>query len=101
MSHDAGAICQCVSDHRPPVLEFERHHIHPLGLGGPDVPENTVWVCGTTHQNVHELIRVMFRAGRALTDHELSQLEDRPVSRYAAQLARAGYLLATQPQEPR
>ncbi len=97
MSHDHSAVCVCVADHRPPVLEYERHHIWPLGLGGPDEDHNLVWICSTTHGNVHELMRLMFKAGRALTDYELSALEDRPVSRYAAALAREGYLLATAP----
>ncbi len=91
MSHDAGAVCVCVADHRPPVLEYETHHIWPLGMGGPDTPDNQVWVCPSSHANVHELLRLMSREGRTLTDHELQGLEDRPVSRYAATLAREGY----------
>jgi 5-methylcytosine-specific restriction endonuclease McrA len=27
----------------------DTHHIHPLGLGGPDVIENMVVVCGNCH----------------------------------------------------
>lgn len=95
MSHDAGAVCVCVSDHRPPVLEFERHHIRPISLGGLDEPGNVVMICPTTHTNTHELMRLMFREGRPLTHYELTLLEDRPVNRYAAHLAREGYLLAT------
>lgn len=91
MSHDGEAVCLCCAEHRPPVLEYEAHHVWPKGMGGPDVPENLVWVCGNTHSNTHELLRHILRAGRPLTDHELSALEERPVSRYAAALAREGY----------
>lgn len=91
MSHDADARCLCVSEHRPPVLEYEFHHVWPLYLGGPDVAANKVWICPTTHANVHELMRLMV-AGKGSTDSELSALEERPVSRYAAALARQGYM---------
>ncbi len=91
MSHDPGAACRCVAEHRPPVLEYAEHHILPSFLGGPDVAENRVWLSSTAHANVHELLRLMLRTGRTLTDWELQQVEDRPVSRYAAALARDGY----------
>ncbi len=91
MAHDAGAACRCVSEHRPPVLEYAYHHIFPKALGGPDGPENLVALCPSSHANVHELLRLMLRTGRTLTDWELQQVEDRPVSRYAAALARDGY----------
>lgn len=90
MSHDADAVCRCVAQHRPPVLEYERHHRLPLYLGGLKTDE-TVWLCPTAHANVHELLRLMLRAGRTLSDHELQAIEPRPVSRYAATLARDGY----------
>lgn len=95
MSHDQGAVCLCVSDHRPSVLEFELHHIRPKALGGTDDPANLVWLCSTAHGNVHELMRLMFRSGRPLSYYECQQAEDRPVNRYAHLLAREGYLLAT------
>ena len=89
--HDDDVACRCVADHRPPVLEYESHHILPLAMGGPDSPENRVWLCSNAHGNVHELLRLMFKAARSLTDYELQAIEDRPVSRYAAALAREGY----------
>lgn len=96
MTHDYEAACLCVSDHRPPVLEYERHHILPRYLGGEDTDDNLLWLCSTTHSNVHELLRMMMKAGAALTDHHLQQTQDRPVSRYAATLARTGYTQAAQ-----
>lgn len=91
MAHDAGAVCLCSADHRPPVLEFEYHHIQPLSMHGPNVAANLVAVCPTCHTNTHELLRLMVAAGRELSDYELQQIEDRPVSRYAAALARDGF----------
>ncbi len=98
MAHDAAARCPCVTEHRPPVLEFERHHVLPLYLGGLSDGE-TAWLCPTAHANCHELLRLMLRLGRTLTDHQLQAIQDRPVSRYAAALAREGFRRwkATQP----
>lgn len=55
--HDAGQYCLCVAEHRPSPQELHRHHIWPLGMGGPDTEENVVWLCPTSHTNVHELLR--------------------------------------------
>ncbi len=88
--HDESATCLCVAEHRPPVLEFERHHVFPLYLGGDENGE-TVWVCPNAHANCHELIRLMLRFDHILTDHELQYMQPRPVSRYAAALAREGF----------
>ncbi len=92
MSHDEARVCSCVPNHRPPVLEYERHHIFPLSMGGTDDAKNIVWVCPSGHQNIHELLRLMLQANRALTETELEDLEPRPVSRYAGVLARRGFL---------
>ncbi len=91
MSHDSDATCRCASEHRPPVLEYVKHHVLPASLGGSDAPENIAWMCPTAHANCHELLRMMLRHGRTLTDYELQVIEDRPVSRYAAKLAREGF----------
>lgn len=37
--------------------ELHRHHVWPLSEGGPDTPENLLWLCPTMHVNVHELWR--------------------------------------------
>lgn len=55
--HDAGQHCECVADHNPNPMELHRHHIHPLSEDGPDVMDNIVWLCPTSHVNVHELLR--------------------------------------------
>lgn len=50
--------CKCVGKHIPKALELHRHHVWPLGEGGPDVRENLVILCPTTHSNVHRLWRL-------------------------------------------
>ena len=92
MAHDEFSSCRCVSEHRPPVLEYVQHHIWPTSMGGPDTPGNRVWLCDNAHRNVHELLRLMLKADKALTETELENLEPRPVSRYAGVLARSGFL---------
>lgn len=86
MSHDTDAACACCSEHRPPYLELEGHHVHPLYLGGPADGE-IAWLCGTTHTSVHELLRLILAADRPLTYHECQEAEPRPVARYAHALA--------------
>lgn len=61
MSH--ADACQVHADHAPQVWDVEVHHVWPLGMGGPDVPANTVPVCPTGHTNVHALLRLAFRHG--------------------------------------
>ena len=90
MTHDLTATCACVTEHRPPVLEYQQHHVWPLGMGGPDTPDNRVWLCPTAHANVHELLRAFMRDG-PLTWGEVLAATERPVSRYAYALARRGY----------
>lgn len=89
-AHDADAVCGCVAEHRPPVLELELHHLLPLFLGGAKDGE-TVWICPTSHANVHELLRMMLRAG-PLTYRQCQDVQPRPVSKYAHTLAVDGYL---------
>lgn len=65
MSHDTLKVCLCVANHNPNPMELHRHHIRPLANGGTDTPDNVVWLCPTTHVNVHELMRWWFSyAGR-------------------------------------
>lgn len=50
-------LCPCVDRHSPVPRELHRHHVWPLGEGGPDVAENLRWLCPSTHSNVHRLWR--------------------------------------------
>ncbi len=56
MSH--GVPCDCVTNHVPVVVHTEQHHIHPLGMGGPDTPDNIISVCPSTHDATHRLLRL-------------------------------------------
>lgn len=71
-THDAGARCACVAEHRPAPLEYEWHHVLPLAMGGENTPHgvpdrNGVWLCPTAHTNVHEVLREVLRNGGALS----------------------------------
>ena len=61
-THTAGMACVCVADHNPEPRDLERHHIWPLGRGGPDVAVNVVAICPSTHTNSHILERAWFKA---------------------------------------
>lgn len=89
--HDVGAVCLCQSTHRPEPLEYVQHHIHPLGMGGPDVPGNRVWLCPTAHYNVHELLRAMVREEGVIPLSTFSGIYVVPVNRYAYAVALDGY----------
>lgn len=90
MTHDRDLTCVCVSQHRPPPLELNVHHILPVFLGGPDVADNKITICPTTHANVHEILRLLLQRGM-LTYGEVAAANERPVSRYAYALAVKGF----------
>jgi hypothetical protein len=52
------AKCKCVGKHIPRAMELHRHHVWPLGEGGPDTKANLLILCPTTHSNVHMLWRL-------------------------------------------
>lgn len=54
--HDADEVCECVAHHSPKPTHLVRHHIVPLSYGGPDTETNTIWLCQSTHGNVHRLL---------------------------------------------
>ena len=72
-------------------MDEQEHHIWPLGMGGPDVAENRVWLCPTAHTNVHEILREMVRVKRPLSWREVLALFDMQVSRYAYRVALLGF----------
>lgn len=74
--------CRCTKTHSPRALVVHQHHIHPLGHGGPDVKSNLIWLCPTTHYNVHYLLDYLLRHGH--------QPRGR-FSTYQLDLARRGY----------
>lgn len=96
MSHDQGGHCHCSSEHRPAPLELNWHHIRPKEFGGEDTPDgvpdrNGVWICPTTHANVHELLRLIRKRQGALTWADVTAMYDVPVNRYTWLLAWEGY----------
>lgn len=46
-----GTTC-AVHEHRE-MVPIEVHHIHPTGLGGPDIAANKVKLCANAHGSVH------------------------------------------------
>lgn len=56
-THDEGQECACVMHHTPKVTHVHRHHILPLSWDGPDTPDNIVWLCPSSHEHVHILLR--------------------------------------------
>jgi len=86
-----GVVCLCVKHHTPQPLELNVHHIWPLAMGGPNVADNQVTICPSTHSSTHSLLRQMVTAGRELSYAELNATHERAVPRFAADLAQRGY----------
>jgi hypothetical protein len=55
--------CQLHVTHRPTPLVTVKHHVQPLGMGGPDDPGNWLWTCDTGHRNVHALLGPLANRG--------------------------------------
>lgn len=91
MAHDEGQVCLCQADHRPAPMELHEHHILPKINGGTDEPGNLVWLCPSSHVNVHEMLRFMLRDGRVWSWTETTDRYDVPVNRYAYSLACEGF----------
>lgn len=89
--HDHGHHCRCMATHRPQYLELNRHHVWPLGMGGPDIDENIEWLCPTAHYNVHELLRAMVKEDRVISHYEFTQRYEVTVSTYAQEIAALGF----------
>ncbi len=49
--------CEVHTSHAPTPRVNHKHHVWPLGKGGPDIPENIIVVCPTGHANIHDLLR--------------------------------------------
>lgn len=56
--------CTVHHTHSPHPLRTVWHHVQPLAMGGPDVPDNKVEVCDTGHYNVHRLLGDLIREGK-------------------------------------
>lgn len=56
-------VCQVHKTHSPKPLVIVKHHIQPLGMGGPDEESNWLWVCDTGHRNIHTLMGPLANKG--------------------------------------
>lgn len=52
----------CAVHRHRELVPLNVHHIHPLGLGGRDVPANRVTLCANAHYSVHALLDLMLDA---------------------------------------
>lgn len=52
-------LCEVHGSHRPEVITVHHHHVLPLGMGGPDKPENRIAVCPTGHYNIHAVLAAL------------------------------------------
>ncbi len=77
--------CQVHKDHKPFSHVNHRHHVWPLGMGGPDTEDNIVVVCPTGHMNIHHLIDEYRRRGT------LTYTVTRRYTRGERELAKLGY----------
>lgn len=53
----------CVVHRHREWVPIERHHVWPLGMGGPDVDSNKISVCANGHYAIHEYMTRLARAG--------------------------------------
>lgn len=49
--------CQLHKKHVPETHVNHRHHVWPLGEGGPDIEDNIVATCATGHYSTHALLQ--------------------------------------------
>lgn len=43
-------------------VPIEKHHVWPLGMGGPDVDSNKIEVCCNGHYEIHEFMRQLIKS---------------------------------------
>jgi hypothetical protein len=48
--------CQIHNQHVPNSHVNHRHHVWPLGHGGPNIEDNIIAVCPTGHYSIHDLL---------------------------------------------
>ena len=79
-------VCLCVKRHSPRPSILHSHHVWPLGEGGPNVRANLLWLCPTTHMNVHELWRLMDKHSGTVPTAEL-----RRFAKYVREVVQRGW----------
>jgi hypothetical protein len=81
--------CRCVKLHIPKANILHSHHVWPTGEGGPNISANLLWLCPTTHNNVHELWR-LFKKNKGVVPYDT--LND--FSRYTRGVVQRGWAQA-------
>jgi hypothetical protein len=83
------APCKCVARHSPLPLTVERHHVFPKALQihvwGAVRDNETVPLCGTSHNAVHSVIDALLDAQPVVsghTNHYVRMLAEQAVFRY-------------------
>lgn len=54
-----GTECAC-HKHRE-YVPTEKHHVWPLGMGGPNVEANKILVCANAHYSIHAVIDLLIK----------------------------------------
>lgn len=52
---------ECVCHHHRELVPIEKHHIWPLGMGGPDAEYNKVPVCANAHYSIHAFMDLLVK----------------------------------------
>lgn len=81
----AESPCPCPVTH-PSLLVLDRHHVWPLGWGGPDTPENLEAICPNVHRLCHTLLNRMKR-----NNGPLPYIEARRYGMFVRALAERGW----------
>lgn len=51
----------CAVHHHREWVPIERHHVWPLGMGGPDTDANKISVCANGHYSIHAYIDLLMK----------------------------------------
>jgi hypothetical protein len=79
-----GQDCACHA-HRE-LVPTERHHVWPLGMGGPDIEGNKITVCANAHYSIHAFLDLLVKG-----DGQVSVYEARRYGAKVRRYARSGY----------
>lgn len=77
---------ECACHNHSEDVPLERHHVWPLGMGGPDIDGNKITVCANAHYSIHAFLDLLVK-GQGLVDTETAKR----FSPKVRQRARSGY----------
>jgi hypothetical protein len=52
---------ECVCHIHEVMVPMERHHVWPLGDGGPNIESNLITVCCNAHYSIHAFLDMLWR----------------------------------------